>query len=79
VAQPSERSLHRNGDHSGADCDGGTAGRAQAKEVNERVTFELEFEGVATDTWGNTKAGFSAEAEINRKEWGLEWNVALEA
>jgi polyisoprenoid-binding protein YceI len=34
---------------------------------------------VATDPWGNIKAGFSAEAEINRKEWGLEWNVALEA
>jgi polyisoprenoid-binding protein YceI len=34
---------------------------------------------VATDPWGNTKAGFGAEAEINRKEWGLEWNVALEA
>jgi polyisoprenoid-binding protein YceI len=49
------------------------------KGVTRPVTFELEFEGVATDPWGNTKAGFSAEAEINRKEWGLEWNVALEA
>lgn len=49
------------------------------KGVSKPVTFELEFEGVATDPWGNTKAGFSAEAEINRKEWGLEWNVALEA
>jgi polyisoprenoid-binding protein YceI len=49
------------------------------KGVTKPVTFELEFEGVATDPWGNTKAGFGAEAEINRKEWGLEWNVALEA
>ena len=49
------------------------------KGVTKPVTFELEFEGVATDPWGNTKAGFTAEAEINRKEWGLEWNVALEA
>lgn len=49
------------------------------KGVTRPVTFELEFEGVATDPWGNTKAGFGAEAEINRKEWGLEWNVALEA
>ena len=49
------------------------------KGVTRAVDFELEFEGVATDPWGNVKAGFSAEAEINRKDWGLEWNVALEA
>ncbi len=49
------------------------------KGVTRPVDFALEFDGVATDPWGNTKAGFTAEAEINRKEWGLEWNVALEA
>lgn len=48
------------------------------KGVTKPVDFALEFEGVATDPWGNTKAGFEAEAEINRKDWGLEWNVALE-
>ena len=48
------------------------------KGVTKSVDFDLEFEGVATDPWGNTKAGFTAEAEINRKDWGLEWNVALE-
>lgn len=48
------------------------------KGVTRPVDFELEFEGVVTDPWGNTKAGFSAEAEVNRKDWGLEWNVALE-
>ena len=48
------------------------------KGVTRTVDFELEFDGVATDPWGNTKAGFTAEAEINRKDWGLEWNVALE-
>ena len=48
------------------------------KGVTKNVKFELEFEGVGKDPWGNTKAGFSAEAEINRKEWGLEWNAALE-
>lgn len=46
--------------------------------VTKNVKFELEFEGVGKDPWGNTKAGFSAEAEINRKDWGLEWNAALE-
>ena len=49
------------------------------KGVTRSVDFALEFDGVATDPWGNTKAGFTAEAQINRKDWGLEWNVALEA
>lgn len=48
------------------------------KGVTKSVTFDLEFDGVGQDPWGNTKAGFSAEAEVNRKDWGLEWNVALE-
>jgi polyisoprenoid-binding protein YceI len=46
--------------------------------VTRQVEFALEFEGVNTDPWGNTKAAFSAETEINRKDFGLEWNVALE-
>lgn len=48
------------------------------KGVTKSVSFDLEFDGVATDPWGNTKAGFTAETEISRKEFGLEWNVALE-
>lgn len=48
------------------------------KAVTKPVTFVLEFDGVASDPWGNTKAGFTAETEINRKEWGLAWNVALD-
>ena len=46
--------------------------------ITKSVDFDLEFEGVVTDPWGNTKAGFTAETEISRKEWGLEWNAALE-
>jgi polyisoprenoid-binding protein YceI len=42
------------------------------------VEFELEFDGVSQDPWGGTRAGFTAQAEVNRKDWGLEWNVALE-
>jgi polyisoprenoid-binding protein YceI len=49
------------------------------KDVTKSVEFELEFEGVAKDPWGGTRAGFSAETEINRKDFGMEWNVALEA
>jgi polyisoprenoid-binding protein YceI len=48
------------------------------KGVTKAVEFDLEFSGVATDPWGNTKAGFEASTEISRKEFGLEWNVALE-
>ena len=48
------------------------------KGTTKPVDFDLEFEGVATDPWGNTKAGFTAEAEISRKDFGLEWNAALE-
>jgi polyisoprenoid-binding protein YceI len=42
------------------------------------VEFAVEFEGISKDPWGNTKAGFSAEAEINRKDFGVEYNAALE-
>ena len=48
------------------------------KGVTRPVEFDLEFGGVATDPWGNTKAGVEATTEINRKDFGLEWNVALE-
>lgn len=48
------------------------------KNVTHPVTFDLEFNGVSGDPWGGVRAGFSAETEINRKDWGLEWNVALE-
>ena len=55
------------------------AGLLTVKDITKPVVFDLEFDGVSTDPWGNTKAGFSAETEINRKDFGLEWNVALEA
>jgi polyisoprenoid-binding protein YceI len=48
------------------------------KGVTKPVDFELEFDGVSADPWGGTRVGFTAKAEINRKDWGLEWNVALE-
>ena len=48
------------------------------KGVTKPVEFDLAFNGLATDPWGNTKAGFEASTEINRKDFGLEWNVALE-
>jgi polyisoprenoid-binding protein YceI len=48
------------------------------KDVTKNVKFELEFEGVGKDPWGNIKVGFTAETEINRKDFGLEYNAVLE-
>jgi polyisoprenoid-binding protein YceI len=47
--------------------------------VTKPVTLDVEFDGEATDPWGNTKAGFTASTTINREEWGLTWNAALES
>jgi polyisoprenoid-binding protein YceI len=49
------------------------------KGVTHPVVLDVEYGGVATDPWGGTRTGFSASAEVNREDWGLGWNVALEA
>lgn len=46
--------------------------------VTKAVELKVEFEGVSKDPWGNTKAGFTAEGEVNRKDFGMEYNAALE-
>lgn len=47
--------------------------------VTKPVELEVEFTGVAVDPFGATRAGFTAETEISRKEFGLTWNAALAA
>jgi polyisoprenoid-binding protein YceI len=42
------------------------------------VTFEVDFGGFGVDPWGNYKAGATAKAVINREDFGLTWNAALE-
>lgn len=42
------------------------------------VTLEATFEGIGKDPWGKQRSGFAARAEIDRREWGLRWNQALE-
>lgn len=49
------------------------------KDVTKELTIDVEFGGIATDPWGNKKAGFSLSGKINRKDWGLTWNQALES
>jgi polyisoprenoid-binding protein YceI len=46
--------------------------------VTRPVTLAVEFAGAGSDPWGNTKAGFSASTEIDREDFGLTWNQALE-
>lgn len=48
------------------------------RDVTKPVTLDAEFGGTTKDPWGNIKSGFTLEAKINRKEWGLLWNAALE-
>jgi polyisoprenoid-binding protein YceI len=54
-------------------------GNLTIKGVTKEVAFDVEFGGINKDPWGNEKAGFSLNGTINRKEWGLNWNAALEA
>jgi polyisoprenoid-binding protein YceI len=42
------------------------------------VVLDVEFGGINKDPWGNEKAGFSISGKFNRKDWGLNWNAALE-
>jgi polyisoprenoid-binding protein YceI len=42
------------------------------------VVLDCEYLGRGTDPWGKTRAGFSFRTEIDRREWGLKWNQALE-
>ncbi|MCM3691036.1 YceI family protein [Neobacillus niacini] len=48
------------------------------KDVTKPVTFSVEFNGKGTNPWGVEVYGFEAEAKINREEFGLTWNAALE-
>jgi polyisoprenoid-binding protein YceI len=47
--------------------------------VTRPVTLATEYNGVTGDPWGGTRVAFSAETRIDREEWGLTWNQALEA
>jgi polyisoprenoid-binding protein YceI len=48
------------------------------KDVTKSVKLDVEFGGIIKDPWGNTRAGFEINGKINRKEFGLQWNVATE-
>ena len=48
------------------------------KGVTKPVTVEFELTGTQQDPWGNLRAGFEGKAVVNRRDWGIEWNAALE-
>ncbi|MET8330399.1 YceI family protein [Streptomyces sp. NPDC005181] len=48
------------------------------KDVTRPLAIDLEFNGSATDPYGNERVGFEGSAEILRSDWGLTWNAALE-
>lgn len=54
-------------------------GNMTIKDVTKPVTFKVEHGGIATDFYGNTKAGFEITGKVNRKEFGLTWDGVTEA
>jgi polyisoprenoid-binding protein YceI len=49
------------------------------RDVTRPVSIDFEHTGAAHDPFGNFRAGFEGKVQVNRKDWGLTWNVALEA
>jgi polyisoprenoid-binding protein YceI len=59
--------------------DDSISGKLTIKGISNEVTLTLENGGAGKDPWGNTRIGFTINGKINRKDWGLNWNAALEA
>jgi polyisoprenoid-binding protein YceI len=53
-------------------------GDLTVRGVTRPVTLQGEYLGTQASPWGDTRVGFSAETEISRKDWGLDFNVALD-
>lgn len=60
------------------DSAGKLYGDLTIRGVTKPVVLDVEYAGQAKSPWGTTSAGFSASTKINRKDWGLTWNQALE-
>lgn len=54
-------------------------GELTIKDVTRPVTLDVEFEGAGEDPWGNGRIAFTGDTEINREDFGITWNQALEA
>jgi len=62
-------------DGSGYDVEG----ELTIKGVTKPVTMTLEYNGTSPDPWGGTRAGFSAQTEVNRRDFGLDFDVKLDS
>lgn len=49
------------------------------RDITKEITLDVDFNGIAEDPYGQTKAGFEAEGTINRKDFNLNWNAVTEA
>jgi polyisoprenoid-binding protein YceI len=58
---------------------GAIDGDLTIKGVTRPVRLRMDYLGHAIDPWGNERAIFSASSKINREDWGLTWNMLLEA
>lgn len=53
-------------------------GALTIKGITKKIKLDVEFGGIMKDPWGNEKAGFTINGKINRKDFDLNWNTALE-
>jgi polyisoprenoid-binding protein YceI len=53
-------------------------GELTIRDMPMEVVLDCEYQGRGTDPWGKTRAGFSFSTEIDRRDWGLKWNQAIE-
>jgi polyisoprenoid-binding protein YceI len=72
------RSTQVQGAHAQAGDRFGVVGELEIRGTRMPVTLECTLEGIGADPWGQQRAGFTARTEIDRREWGLRWNQALE-
>jgi len=54
------------------------SGNLTIKGITKPITFDVECGGAGKDPWGNTKVGYSISGKLNRDDFGLTWNAALE-
>ena len=54
------------------------AGNLTIRDVTRPIVLDVESNGAGKDPWGNQRVGFTARGTLNRSDWGLKWNQALE-
>jgi polyisoprenoid-binding protein YceI len=67
------KQYHKNGEHYTA------VGDLTLRDVTKEVTLTGTFNGITKDPWGNVRAGFNAEGKLNREDFGMVWNKALDS